>query len=180
MPSWSIHLKIAKELNKKYHFDEEPFYFGNLLPDTDKEWKEKRFDAHYYGFKKFPKCPGENMIDIDKFIIDYEKCIDNPLIIGYYLHLVTDNYYNEYIYYNKWISDNDKVIGYITNKNEKVYNDGTLKENARVKHHDLELYGKYLYKDNKIVFNKGVDKKDLDLLKHKFISTKDVKKELNI
>ena len=112
MPSWSIHLKIGKELNKILKIDEAKFMFGSLLPDTDKDWQINRFDAHYYGYLKFPKCPNENMIDLNRFLSDYKNKLFDPLIIGYYCHILTDNFYNEYIYYNKCVQDKDhNIIG---------------------------------------------------------------------
>lgn len=92
MPSWSIHLKIGKELNKKLNINNDSFMFGSLIPDADSDWKIGRFKAHYYGNLKFPKCPNENMIDLKAFINDYKEYMQNPLIIGYYCHLLTDNY----------------------------------------------------------------------------------------
>lgn len=49
MPSWSIHLKVGKELNKKLKLDNDLFMFGSLIPNTDKDWEKHRFEAHYYG-----------------------------------------------------------------------------------------------------------------------------------
>ena len=35
MPSWSIHLMVAKKVNKKLKLNQGLFYYGNLIPDVD-------------------------------------------------------------------------------------------------------------------------------------------------
>ena len=94
MPSWSIHLAIAKEANKKLKLNKDLFYYGNLIPDVDKGTSISRYDAHFYDDIPFPKCPKENMINIDKFLSTYKDNLDNPLILGYYSHILTDNFFN--------------------------------------------------------------------------------------
>lgn len=32
------------------------------------------------------------------------------MILGYYCHILTDEFYNEYIYINKWVQDEKKSI----------------------------------------------------------------------
>lgn len=123
MPSWSIHLAIAKRINDKLNLDKDLFYYGNLLPDVDKSTLISRDEAHYANHTiPFPNCPKEYMIDIDLFLKDYKENLSNPLILGYYCHLLADNFYNNEIYSNKWIQDaNNNIIG-IKLKNGKILN----------------------------------------------------------
>lgn len=182
MPSWSIHLKIGKELNKKLKIDENKFMFGSLIPDTDSDWKLGRFNAHYYGNLKFPKCPFENMIDLNSFLLDYKDKMRDPMIIGYYCHLLTDNYYNEYIYYNKWIQDKDNnIIGIRKIDNEIIDVSNDYKLTGKYKHRDLELYGKRLFKDENIFIPNNVDNiiNSLPLLKDEFITKENVIKRIH-
>ena len=37
MPSWSIHLAIAKKVNSKLNLNKDLFYYGNLIPDVDRK-----------------------------------------------------------------------------------------------------------------------------------------------
>lgn len=182
MPSWAIHLKVGKEINKKLKANNDEFMFGSLVPDTDSDWKLSRFKAHYYGNLKFPKCPCENMIDIDEFLKDYKEKLNNPLIIGYYCHILTDNFYNEYIYYNKWIkNENNDVIGI-----KKI--DGTIidvsddyTKTLKYKHKDLELYGKRIFNCEKLYIPKDISKinNSICLLTNNFINLGDVKKRID-
>ena len=182
MPSWSVHLKIAKELNKKMNLDSDKFLFGSLIPDTDSNWKLGRFKAHYYGDIVFPKCPSEFMIDIDKFMSDYKDKLDDPLIIGYYTHLLTDNYYNEYIYYNKWIQNKYKdVIGIRKNNGSSIAILGDHKKLGHYKHKDLELYGKKLYNSETLDVPNDIVSiyESLPLLKDEFVSMANVMYRVN-
>ena len=182
MPSWSIHLKIGKKLNEKLKLDDDSFLFGSLLPDVDSNWGKRRFETHYYGKKTFPKCPKESMIDIETFLYDYKDKLTNPLIIGYYTHLLTDNYYNEYVYYNKWIQDEfNNVIGIKRNDGGviNVYND--FEKQLKYKHTDLELYGKKIFQNKDLIIPKNIDSilKSIDLLKDKFVTKDNVIYRIN-
>lgn len=108
MPSWGIHLKLAKKLNNKLNIDKDLFTFGNLIPDVDNDSIYTRKDAHYYTGIRFNKCPNELEIDLKKFLTDYKGKLNNPMILGYYCHILTDEFYNEYIYINKWVQDEEK------------------------------------------------------------------------
>lgn len=182
MPSWSIHLKIGKELNKKLNLDKDLFMFGSLIPDTDKDWGKHRFEAHYYGNLKYPKCPKENMIDLNSFITDYKNKMNNPMIVGYYCHILTDYFYNEYIYYNKWVQDeNNEIIG-INKKDGSIIDIGeNFRDSLKYKHTDLELYGKRIFNSEKLIFPEYNDKfiESIDLLKDKFITIDNVQFRIN-
>ena len=123
MPSWSIHLAIAKRVNRKLNLDKDLFYYGNLIPDVDRKITPiRRSEAHYYHHLTFPTCPKERMIDIDHFLTDYKEDLSNPLILGYYCHLLVDNFYNNEVYSNKWVQDEDHNIIGIRFKNGKILN----------------------------------------------------------
>ena len=146
MPSWNIHLAIAKQVNKKLKLDKDAFYLGNLLPDVDYGMKKTRHETHYYGIK-CPNCPKEYLPNYKEFIKDNNKKLNNPLILGELVHILTDYYYNKIIYQNYWLQDKDNnIIGINLLKGKPLYikpgDTNILKE---YKHRDLELYGKYLF-----------------------------------
>ena len=124
------------------------------------------------------------MIDIDLFLKDYKENLSNPLILGYYCHLLVDNFYNNEIYSNKWIQDaNNNIIG-IKLKNGKNLNIGIedkKRQKRKYKHKDFELYGKYLFKEKKIELPKdGITiKNNIKYLKNRFVSDELVDYRLN-
>lgn len=176
MPCWSMHLSIAKEVNKKLKLDEDEFLFGNLLPDMDHGSTITRRDTHYYGTKKCLGCNSEYLPDIDKFMEVYKNKLNNTLIIGYYAHLLTDYYYNKYVYTIKWVKDNKENLVGVKLNNNKIIKTKDKEVLKYFKHHDFCLYGKYLYNNNMVFLPKYnlniVD--DLKYLKGKFYSVDDV------
>ncbi len=182
MPSWSIHLKIGKKLNKKLKLDNDLFMFGSLIPDTDSDWNKHRFDAHYYGNLKYPKCPKENMIDLKSFISDYKDNINNPMIIGYYCHILTDYFYNEYIYYNKWVqNEKNEIIGIKRKDGTIIDIKNNLRDSLKYKHNDLELFGKRIFNSEELIIPNYSDKfiESINILKDRFINIDNVKKRIN-
>ena len=164
MPSWNIHLSVANDINKKLKLDKNSFYLGNTLPDVDYSMNITRNDTHFYNFKCL-KCPNEILPNIEDFLEKYKNKLNNPLIMGMYVHLLTDFYFNNEIFSNYWVQDKDNnVIG------AKLLNGKITEELKEYKHHDLELYGKYLFNynvielpkfDNNIIINnKEINIKD--------------------
>ena len=65
-------------------------------------------------------CPKETQIDISEFLKDYSNYITNPLILGYYSHLLTDNFYNNVVYSKHWVQNSDNDIIGIKFRNGKT------------------------------------------------------------
>ena len=179
MPSWSIHLALAKRVSDKLHLNEDLFLYGNLIPDIDFGSLKSRRQTHYYDTNiYFDFCNKARKIDIDSFLLDYKKALNNHLILGYYSHLLTDNFYNE-IAYSRWIVDEEKnPIGIRLRNNKIEYIDVDEKNSIKqkYKHDDFELYGKKLYKNRKVSVPKDKDiiKKNIKYLKNDFVTSKDV------
>jgi len=162
MPSWNIHLAIANDINKKLKLDKNSFYLGNTLPDVDYGMNTIRKETHFYNFK-CPNCPKEILPNINDFLKKYKNKLNNPLIMGMYVHLLTDYYFNNEIFSNYWVKDtNGNVLG------AKLLNGKITTELKEYKHHDLELYGKYLFNNNVIELPKFdnnilINKKDINI-----------------
>lgn len=184
MPSWPVHLVIAKKVNAKLKLNEDLFLYGNLIPDVDKGTKITRYEAHYYNENlPFPTVPQEKMININKFINVYKDALNNPLILGYYSHLLTDQFYNEKIYTTKWIQDeNNNIIGIkFNNRILKIGKEDTKKLKRKYKHKDFELYGKYLFNDGYVFIpkNKELIKENSKYLKNNFLTEKFIDHRFN-
>ncbi len=185
MPSWGIHLAIAKRLNTKLHYNSNTFYFASLIPDVNKKYSVSRKETHYYDDKIICEgCPKETLPNIDKFIEDYKDRLDSELIVGYYCHLLADYYYNDIICSKSYLQDKDNnIIGLIfKNGKKKIYNEKKVhKIIGNKKHRDLELYAKYLFKDNKVDVPLEDDAiyEDLKLLNGEFITDSLVKERID-
>lgn len=177
MPSWGIHLKLVKKLNKKLNLDNDLFTFGNLIPDVDNDSIYTRKDAHYYTGIRFNKCPNELEIDLNKFLIDYKDRLNSPIIIGYYCHILTDEFYNEYIYINKWIQDkNNNVVGIKCDDGSIIDVSSNFRESLKYKHGDLEKYGRYIYNREELFIPNDMNKilKESSILNDNFYSKENI------
>lgn len=142
MPNWGEHLLIANKIQKKIKLDENLFLFGNILPDVQDGFLVKGISniqphkANHYDFNS--KRVYENFYDI------YCKKMDNPIIIGYLIHLITDFLWNEMFYNEKCVKENDKLIGFINRNGELIRGD---KIDLRVnKQSDFRVFSSYIYK----------------------------------
>lgn len=174
MPSWSIHLMVAKKVNEKLKLNKDLFYYGNLIPDVDKSSSISRYSAHYYD-KNLPyfNCPKEHMINIDLFFKDYKNNLSNPLILGYYCHLLTDYYYNLKVYTTKWVCDKENNIIGIKLKNNKIIKidkDDKRKLRKKYKHRDFELYGKYIFSSIELPKDSKIIKENIKYLKNNLLT----------
>ena len=185
MPSWSVHLAVAQKANKQLGLNEDLFLYGNLIPDVDKGTSISRYEAHYYNEKlPFPTVQQEKMIDINKFLDNYKNKLNNPLILGYYSHLLTDQFYNEKVYTTRWVQDDKNNIVGIKFKNNKILKidvEDKKRLKRKYKHRDFELYGKYLFESNKIKIptNSKLIKSNISYLNEKFLNDDLVEYRIN-
>ena len=49
----------------------------------------------------------ERLANPDKFVEKYRDKIDNPILVGYLIHILTDRFYNEYMFKHFYIYDKD-------------------------------------------------------------------------
>ena len=155
MPNWKIHLEIAKRLNKKFNYTQnklEEFYLGNILPDInncfivkDISTKLEHKYTHYQDEIEIPSY--KNFEKIYK-----NKIYEEPIIVGYYIHLYTDYTWNNYFYTN--FNDNEKLRGL------------SHEEKRTLKQDDFKVYNnlfidnkpKFLNKENLVEKSKKIDR----------------------
>ena len=183
MPSWNIHLAVAKKVNKKYNLDKNSFYLGNLIADINFNPKLKRRITHY-NTSICKNCPKELLPNLNEFLKDYKDNIKtSSLLLGYYSHLLTDYFYNNYIFSNCWVqNEKNEIIGVRLINGRIIKNESEDKKILKkYKHDDLELYGKYLFNNNYIDIPKTFNYKnnDLSLLKNKFFKSDDARTRIN-
>lgn len=112
MPSWGVHLATAKNILEKVDIENKnDFIFGNILPDILNGYLIKDVsnivthkEAHYDTYQK------ERFGSYKIFYEQYNKKLDNKVVLGYLIHLMTDNLWNKEFYNKKAIFDNDQII----------------------------------------------------------------------
>lgn len=91
MPSYPIHLAIAKEYLKTHNEENvEEFYQGVIAPDNKPILELGNGRLHY----------GENSHKPDLNRYYHEKGLDSSYNRGYFLHLLTD-----YLFYNRFLNE---------------------------------------------------------------------------
>lgn len=176
MPCWTIHTAIAKDLNKELNLNPDLLYYGAVLPDVDKGNEVGKFKAHFY--IDHLKYPDEVIIDFDKFMEKYKNRLDRDLVIGYYIHLLTDYYFNEYIFDNTYILDD---TGSIREIKLLLGTTPDIESRRRLKQDDFIMYGSYLLNNNRVGIPKDKELiyKHLCDLKHSFINEIEVNNRID-
>lgn len=106
MPTWGMHLLVAKKLNKKLKIkDYNLFLIGNIITDINNGYLVSNVskviphkETHYYSGEKDEKTGKVMFYDVEKFIQDNKENLKNPLVLGYITHLLTDVYWNDLTY----------------------------------------------------------------------------------
>lgn len=115
MPSSAIHRCVSKRVREKLNIYKDNntslFYeLGSVAPDC---WKDalkhndsqlpkhqERHDSHF-------STNSENFIeDYDAFYQKYHPTINDPFLVGYFVHLITDNYWRTNIFLKYFVKNN--------------------------------------------------------------------------
>lgn len=143
MPAHKMHLAIAAELNKYLKLDNDLLMLGSVLPDLTIN------HTHRLSHCRNDKNGIKGLANPKKFLQIYENYINNPLIMGYLIHLLTDEFFNKYIYEKYYLFDSENsIIGVKINGQEKYIDKNVIKD---MKHNDFKLYDKYLLYRKKVL-----------------------------
>lgn len=101
MPSHKIHMAIAKEVNDKLNLDLDSVMLGSIMPDLC--IGRNHTVSHYQN----GKLGVDGTANPDLFIKKHKKDLNNPVMMGYLIHILTDKFYNTYAFTNWFIYDKD-------------------------------------------------------------------------
>lgn len=159
MPTHKMHMAIANAVNKELKLNDDMVMIGSVLPDLtiDKRHRASHFKNGEEGI--------EGTANPYKFLIKYKSKLDNPVMVGYLIHLLTDRYFNSYVFQNFYIYDeNTHLIG-IKFHNEEVMM--PIEKIRYEKHRDFYVYDKYLLENDRVlkfkdfsVINNVIDTED--------------------
>lgn len=183
MPCWTIHLGVATKLNENYKLNKDQFLYGSVLPDVMDTNAYGRDFSHFFGTKYHDLCPEEIIVDVDKFKSTYEDRLSNDLILGYYVHILTDYFYNDYVFRNCYLRDEfDRVTGIKTKEGHTLIpNPNDSRGRRKIKQADFVNFGKLLLKSGQVQVPTDLEeiKKQLHLLENQFLEPEEVKKRLD-
>lgn len=162
MPSWAIHLKVAKELAKNMpKEDYQRFLLGNLLPDVNVGYlinpisKKIPYSITHYGKMETFDGKTKEFPDYETFIQNYAGDIKDPIVLGYLAHLVTDFYWNYETFIHKGIYKNGKMIG-LRGKENIIFGESELLRKTKVD--DFNSFSYHLYYNNLVEIPKFQEK----------------------
>lgn len=138
MPSWAIHLKVAKELAKDMKKEDyQRFLLGNLLPDVNVGYlinpisKKIPYSVTHYGKMETFDGKTKEFPDYEGFMQNYAENAKDPVVQGYLAHLATDFYWNYQTFINKGIYENGKMIG-LQGKEGIIFGESELLRKTKV------------------------------------------------
>ncbi len=148
MPSWTMHIVTANMLNEELNVEKNSFLIGNVIPDAQRWVVDNlsyyvEYDISHYGHRQFVNGMNVILPNVNKFVENYKYKLDNPLILGYLTHLLTDYYWNNLTYSKHWFSvDSSKPMGTILKTGERFLCD---EDTMRIqKQDDFANFCKYL------------------------------------
>ena len=85
MPSWPIHIAIAHKVNKKLNLNDD-FILGSVLPDILDGYIIKSSNITDKNLSHFRI---NHKISLDYFLEKYHDKLNNPIVLGFLVHLIT-------------------------------------------------------------------------------------------
>lgn len=140
MASAVIHIAVAKEINKDLKMNEKELFLGTIAPDISKQLGESKVKSHFLLNDK------TDLPILDKFLDKYKNNLNNPFIMGYYIHLFTD--YLWFKYFIPEITNSSDYIKVLSGNKIKctkeeieklIYNDYTNLNISLIEEYDLDL-----------------------------------------
>lgn len=146
MPAWVMHLKLAKKVNETLNLDEAKFLVGNVMVDAqgyiiDNLSVLLDYDTTHFATYNHIKNMNIKLPNYEKFIIEYKEYLNNPVVLGYYTHLLADYFWNNLTFSKYFITNTlGDVIGIRLNNGKEEITD---KESIRIiKQQDFEMYSR--------------------------------------
>ena len=152
MPSWGIHLEIANKLAKKLNLegmDKNNFIFGNILPDINNGYVIPNVKIVIpHEMTHFSEKRDNNPTYIN-FYKKYKDKLDNKVILGYFVHVVSDLYFNNMTYTEYGIYDSSgNRIGLRLNDGTEMIGDG--EQRRATKTNDFKIFADYIYNNSNL------------------------------
>ncbi len=162
MASAIIHIAVASEINKVIKQDESKYLIGSIAPDIAKHIGETKVKSHFQN-------ADDSIPILDKFLSKYGDKLNDPFILGYYVHLYTDYLWFKYFIPEVFDKDNSmikKLNGEVVKCNGDmkklyIYNDYTNLNRQVIDEYNLNL--KIFYNELPNIEN-GIEEIPMDKL----------------
>ena len=185
MPSWIIHIAISNRIINKINIkNKEEYLFANVAPDILQGYiindisEKKKYEITHFAQMVERNGRTVPLPNLEEFKNKYIDSFKNEFILGYYTHLLTDYFWNNFCYsnyfYNYDKSKNLILIKQLDGKEEiKTWNEGIAE-----KQKDFRIFSKYIQNKLEINYNFDIDK-ILEDSKDFYIKYKDISNTIN-
>ena len=152
-------IEILKSICKKYDLDINEFLLGNLLPDMYSGWiiknasKIEIYETSHIGKKTLLNGKKYTLPNIEKFEEENRDLFkNNILVLGYFVHILTDYFFNKYSFQNHYVKDENSItIGCYLKNGEFL--SGDVESVKKYKHLDFLLFSNKKLKSLTINFS---------------------------
>lgn len=126
MASAMIHIAVANEINKVLKMDQRKLLIGSIAPDMGKLIGRGKLITHF-----LDEDGPDDIPNMDLFVNKYKDYLNDPFVLGYYIHLYTDYFWFKYfideIYKNDYITKLDGTVVKCNGRMSSlyIYNDYT-------------------------------------------------------
>ena len=148
MPAWGVHLRTANDLLKYIKLDENSFLMGNLIADAERYVINNfsvyiPYEISHFGERVILDGHMQTLPGIERFIEKYKNKFNNPMIVGYLTHLLTDYFWNS-TFHRKYVILNEKgqSIGLKLNNGTEIFCEHD--ERVHKKHNDFWIFENYV------------------------------------
>ena len=184
MPSWVTHLVTANRIIDKLDIkDRNSFFFGNIMTDILLNYIVEKTSVHKdYKTTHFAEDRIINGVEyefpvLDNFFNEYKNKMKNPVVLGFYIHLLTDYYWNIFSYGEYYKKNGNLVAVKFLDGHWESF---PFNEAIQVKQKDFRIFTKYL-KDNfevpKVEYNENLLELSRDI-KELPLTQEDIKKAI--
>ncbi len=136
MPSHKIHLAIAKKVNDKLKLDLDSVMLSSVMPDLC--IGRNHTISHYQN----GKLGVVGTANPDLFVKHNKNKLNNPVIIGYLIHILTDKFYNTFAFTKFFIYDKSgNDVGLHFKNKDKLL---SAKKIKYYKQREFSIYDKWL------------------------------------
>jgi len=137
--SWHIHLAVAKRVNELLKLDENSFYIGAVIAELDKKIGKK---ASHFQKKEVINDVKVMLPSYIDYVKKYKDKLNNPVYMGYLIHLMTDYYFNKNTFSNYWVIENKIIVGAKLNNGNILYGDMASRRRLRI--NDYRVLDQYI------------------------------------
>lgn len=126
MASAMIHIAVANEINKVLNMDSRKLLIGSIAPDMGKHIGREKLETHFLDPNSEIEAP-----QMERFVEKYQDYLNDPFVLGYYIHLYTDFFWFKYflpeILENDYITKLDGTVVKCNGRMDSlyIYNDYT-------------------------------------------------------